>query len=97
MVTLAAPETTASIALPGPDPASDPASTVPWLAAWNCSATAIRARLAGLESLLVGGVAGATTMAKVAVGRLLGLELLGVLMLQIALLAEPAEHRLALR
>ena len=54
------------MALPVPEPASEPASTVPWLACCSCSDTESRARLAGSASAAVGAVAGMTTTARFA-------------------------------
>src|ERR1700680_2990554 len=56
------------MALPDPEPATEPATTVAWLARLSCWDRATRARLAGSESLVVGGLAGTITTARVARG-----------------------------
>ena len=54
------------MALPGPEPLSCPATTVPWPARFSCCATVTRVWLSLLELLVAGGAAGIITTARVA-------------------------------
>src|ERR1022692_3407504 len=54
------------MALPGPEPAADPATTVAWPAKFSCWHRATRAWVAVLEPSVVGGLAGVITTARVA-------------------------------
>ncbi len=60
------PWISSSIALPDPEPGSDPARTTPRLDTASCAAREIRARLAGSEAPEAGGAAGMITTASVA-------------------------------
>jgi len=55
-----------SIALPGPEPSTDPVTTVPWPARFSCCASVTSRWLSGSEMLVDGGVSGMITTASVA-------------------------------
>ncbi len=54
------------MALPGPEPAMDPATTVPWPARSSCWASVTSTWLGALESFVEAGAAGMITTASVA-------------------------------